>query len=139
MPNTSKTAAVLSVSSDPAHHADLERVLDPQWRLQICAGFAGVMDALRSGQLPLVIYDCDSLRGSWRSVLPKVAFRTNAPAMIMTSRLADASLWAEALNLGAWDVLAKPFDAAEVSRVLASALDHVNRLFPTHHQTAAVA
>jgi hypothetical protein len=35
----------------------------------------------------------------------------------VTSRLADERLWAEALNLGAWDVLAKPFDADEVIRI----------------------
>jgi FixJ family two-component response regulator len=41
--------------------------------------------------------------------------------LIVTSRLADEHLWAEALNLGAYDVLAKPFDQEEVIRVLSSA------------------
>jgi DNA-binding response OmpR family regulator len=36
----------------------------------------------------------------------------------VTSRHADDRLWAEALNLGAWDVLAKPFDPGEVVRVV---------------------
>ena len=36
----------------------------------------------------------------------------------MTSRLADDRLWSEALNLGAYDVLAKPYDPDEVLRVL---------------------
>ena len=38
------------------------------------------------------------------------------PLQIVTSRLANDRLWAEALNLGAYDVLARPFDAAEVLR-----------------------
>ena len=46
------------------------------------------------------------------------------PVLIVTSRLADEYLWAEALNLGAYDVLAKPFDASEVIRVLYSAWRH---------------
>ena len=42
----------------------------------------------------------------------------------MTSRLADERLWAEALNLGAWDVLAKPFDTNEVIRTVSIAGQH---------------
>ena len=39
----------------------------------------------------------------------------------MTCRVADDHLWAEALNVGAYDVLAKPFDRREVTRTLSSA------------------
>ena len=46
------------------------------------------------------------------------------PALIVTSRLADEHLWAEALNLGAWDVLAKPFDHREVIRGIRTAWQH---------------
>ena len=38
-----------------------------------------------------------------------------------TPRLAEGHLWVETLNLGACDVLAKPFDAAELEPVLNSA------------------
>jgi DNA-binding response OmpR family regulator len=41
--------------------------------------------------------------------------------LIVTSDLADDRLWAEALNLGAYDVLAKPFRAAEVFRTVSLA------------------
>ena len=37
---------------------------------------------------------------------------------------ADERLWAEALNLGAYDVLAKPFDRTEVMRVVSMAWMH---------------
>jgi len=43
------------------------------------------------------------------------------PELIVTSRLADDRLWAEALNLGAYDVLAKPFNRDEVLRSLSLA------------------
>jgi DNA-binding response OmpR family regulator len=36
--------------------------------------------------------------------------------------LADEYLWAEVLNLGGYDLLAKPFRDPEVKRVLAAAL-----------------
>jgi len=38
--------------------------------------------------------------------------------LIVTSRVADARLWAEVLNLGGFDVIAKPFHAPEVLHVL---------------------
>jgi hypothetical protein len=43
------------------------------------------------------------------------------PLLIVASRLADEYLWAEVLNLGGHDVLAKPFQGAEVQWVLESA------------------
>jgi len=41
--------------------------------------------------------------------------------MIVTSDHAESSLWADVLNLGAYDVLAKPFDKSEVIRVISLA------------------
>jgi hypothetical protein len=42
--------------------------------------------------------------------------------LVVASQLADGSLWAVVLNLGGYDVLAEPFEAAEVNRTLDSAL-----------------
>jgi DNA-binding response OmpR family regulator len=47
--------------------------------------------------------------------------------LIVTSRLADDRLWAEALNLGAYDVIAKPFEASEVVRIAGLACAHWNQ------------
>ncbi len=58
------------------------------------------------------------------------------PLLIVTSRLADEYLWAEALNLGAWDVLAKPFDREEVSRVLGFAWRHWQDRHGIHKATS---
>ena len=43
------------------------------------------------------------------------------PVLVVTSRLTDEYLWKEVLNLGAHDVLAKLFRAAQVQWVLESA------------------
>jgi FixJ family two-component response regulator len=51
------------------------------------------------------------------------------PYLIVTSRLADDDLWAEALNIGAFDVLAKPLGRTEVTRVLSSAWQHWQRQY----------
>ena len=46
------------------------------------------------------------------------------PLLIVTSSNADQTLWAEALHLGAYDVLSKPFARAEVIRIVSLAWLH---------------
>ena len=45
----------------------------------------------------------------------------HAPLLVVTSRLADDYLWAEASNVGAHDVVAKPFWKNELVWVLENA------------------
>ncbi len=61
--------------------------------------------------------------GNWKLLLDKVGELAHPPRVIVTSRLADERLWAEVLNLGGYDVLATPFDADEVQRVVSYAVD----------------
>ena len=73
--------------------------------------------------------DCD-----WKDVLEIALSLPNPPPVIVTSRLADEYLWAEVLNLGGYDVLAKPLDKQEVSRVLNLAWGHwANQAYPAEH------
>ena len=66
--------------------------------------------------------------GRWLDVLHLVREQPKELDVIVTDPQADAHFWAEALNLGAHDVLAKPFDAAEVVRTLSYAwLQWANR------------
>jgi FixJ family two-component response regulator len=68
-----------------------------------------------------VICECDLEPGNWKDVLDEVLALPQPPCVIVTSRLADDYLWAEALNVGAYDVLAKPFETEEVIRIVSSA------------------
>jgi Protein of unknown function (DUF2934) len=45
----------------------------------------------------------------------------NPPPLIVADCLADERLWAEVLNLGGYDLLAKPFDANGVLQVVSAA------------------
>jgi DNA-binding response OmpR family regulator len=56
--------------------------------------------------------------GDWRGVLEAAASLASPPPVIVTSHLADEYLWAEVLNLGGYDVLAKPFNKEEAFRTL---------------------
>ncbi len=69
----------------------------------------------------MVLCTDEPMPGNWRDLLERLDGLAEPPALVVTSRLADDSLWAEALNLGAYDVLAEPFDRTEVVRVLSLA------------------
>jgi len=49
------------------------------------------------------------------------------PLLIVASRLADERLWAEVLNLGGYDVLLKPFEPAELRRVIGNACIRISK------------
>lgn len=74
--------------------------------------------------IPVVLCERDLVPGAWTDVMERFNETPNPPSLIVTSRLADEHLWAKALNLGAWDVLAKPFDRIEVLRSVKSAWHH---------------
>jgi len=72
----------------------------------------------------VVVCERDLADGDWKDVLEVTVSLTNPPPVIVTSRHADEHLWAEVINLGGFDVLAKPLDKQEVSRVLNFAWEH---------------
>ncbi len=127
------TVVVLSVSPIDADHIFLEDVLnnsnctlcpDSKWTLYRSRTFASALNILSKSIIPIVVYECDSIPGRWKEMLAQLALLTNPPFLILTSRLADEYLWAEALNLGAYDVLVKPFDSKEVGRICCLAWLH---------------
>ena len=135
------TVTVLSVSPMADDHTSLssifersERILcsDSKWTLRPCATVESAIGALCQIRIPLVVTERDLAPGSWRDILENILMLPDPPVLIVTSRLADEYLWAEALNLGAYDVLAKPFDASDVVRVLDSAWRHWTDLHDHH-------
>jgi len=68
-----------------------------------------------------VVCERNLLPGTWKEMLDCLILLPQPSYLIVTAELADDYLWAEVLNLGAYDLLAKPFDGAEVSRVLSLA------------------
>jgi len=59
--------------------------------------------------------------GKWLDVLHLARDGPRATEVIVTDPQADARFWAEALNLGAYDLLAQPFYEPEVRRILYNA------------------
>jgi DNA-binding NtrC family response regulator len=74
---------------------------------------------LEAGIFQVVLSEAALEDGSWLDVL-KIAHSSNTE-LVVTHPWADARFWAEAINMGAYDVLAQPFFDTEVRRVLTSA------------------
>lgn len=94
----------------------------PKWELYqastLAEGFARLDEHRR---ISLVLCEQDLREGTWRQMLEHTGARVCPPLVIVTSQLADEQLWAEALNLGAYDVLLRPFQLKEVHRTLMAA------------------
>ena len=124
---------LLSVSPAAEDHISLKHIVaapewanytDSKWTLMSCSTLKKALAALREGNLPIVICDHDLPGGTWIELLEQTRTLPTPPYVIVASRMADDTLWAEALNLGAYDVLAKPFDAQEVVRIVSLAWLH---------------
>jgi DNA-binding response OmpR family regulator len=88
--------------------------------------FREAIQILNTSEYPVVVA-CEGVLpdGSWKDLYEFLsASLRNPPPFIVVSRHADESLWAEVLNLGGYDVLAKPFESAEVQRVMSMARRH---------------
>ena len=67
--------------------------------------------------------------GNWLDTLQLARESAQNLEVIVTDPQADARFWAEALNLGAYDLLAQPFYEPEVRRILYNACSRpVNRV-----------
>jgi DNA-binding NtrC family response regulator len=106
--------------------AQSQWLLCPQsrWELKTSRSLDAALLLLRQKQVPIVICERDLHGASWKALLEQAALLPDPPYLVVASRLADEYLWAEALNLGAYDVLAKPYETGEVVRVLSSAWLH---------------
>jgi len=115
--DASSTIHVLAVSSSPEEIASLRKIFShSRWRLSQAATCAEAISLAPAEPIRVVIGSANLQDGTWRDLLALCLSRAKPPKLIVASRVADDRLWAEALNLGAHDVLAVPFRAAEVFR-----------------------
>jgi DNA-binding NtrC family response regulator len=84
---------------------------------------------LRDQSVAVLLCERDHADGNWEDLLKATARLPAPPNLIVFSRLADESLWAQVLNLGGFDVLMTPFEAEEVLRVTFAAWSHWERGF----------
>ena len=111
--------AVLAVIPNDADRDALRGLFrQSNWLLSFTSSIAETIRSLKKAPVSVVLCDRDLRDGSWKDLLAAMGTLSRPPRLVVTSRLADAPLWAEALNLGCHDVLAQPFRASELFRVL---------------------
>ena len=127
------TVTVLSVTPYDEDQSWLENIIrHSKWRLYRADRLHSALTVLRQHEVGVILSE-DTLRPhSWTDMLDVIHHQEDAPAVIVTSRLADDRLWAEALRFGAYDVLAKPFKPDEVLRTVSLAWSN------WHHRHEAV-
>ena len=76
---------------------------------------------LRQDEYHVILTEAALPDGSWADVLLVARTCGSNVEVIVTDPHADARFWAEALNLGAYDMLAQPFYEPEVRRILTNA------------------
>jgi DNA-binding response OmpR family regulator len=115
--NPTRIVTVLSVSPFAEDYFSLQAVFNhSKWELYRADSLASALAVIRRREIGVVICERDLSAGTWIDMLEELTLLRDAPSLIVTSRLADERLWAEALNLGAYDVLAKPFERRELVR-----------------------
>jgi len=122
------TLTVLVVSPVEEDHLSLQAIIShpaySTWTLLSARDLVSAFALLQQHDIEVVVCEQELLPGSWIDVLKHLNALPVAPPLIVASRLADWHLWAKAMHLGAWDVLAKPFDLAELIRSVQSASQH---------------
>jgi response regulator RpfG family c-di-GMP phosphodiesterase len=117
---------LLSISPVEEDHLALEAILGHSTTMLFKArDINSALMLLQKHDTAVVFCERDLVPRTWIDVLEHIKALPITPSLLVTSRLADERLWAEALNLGAWDVLVShPFVRDEVIRCVESGWRH---------------
>ena len=115
-------SGVLFVSPRREDATTLSRMLDSLFMpLAHVADCKHARTAIENSAYQVILTEASLPDGTWLDVLGLARLLTPGTEVIVTDRFADARFWAEALNLGAYDLIAQPFATTEVQRILANA------------------
>jgi DNA-binding NtrC family response regulator len=102
--------------------------------LEHCPSLEDARSKLQQGDYDVILTEADLPDGRWLDVLHLAREHPREMEVIVTDPQADARFWAEALNLGAYDLLAQPFYEPEVRRILYNACSR-----PAYHRFSMAA
>ena len=124
-PRTAGRLTVLSLSPLDDDHLSIQAIIGHStWVHLPCYELGSAVNLFQKYEIAVILCAEHLRDGSWMDVLDHISFLPDPPSLIVISRAANERLWAEALNLGAWDVLAKPLDRREVIRSVKSGWQH---------------
>jgi DNA-binding NtrC family response regulator len=119
---TNPNLGILSVSAAPEDHTIVRQsVSGISCSLQTAEDCRSALEHLGNRRIAVVVCERELPDGTWRDILEHLGSAPGRPLLIVISRVADDRLWAEVLNMGGYDVLAKPLNAEEARHVLMTA------------------
>ncbi len=113
---------VLHVSAVESERASLRHLFGhSNWELRQVRTVGEAVPALAARPASVLICDRHAPGGGWRAMLNAALDAPWPPALIVAAGDPDLTFWAEALELGAYDVLWTPLSPGEVFAVIQSA------------------
>ncbi len=127
---------ILFVSGHPDDACRLSQMLQPlPLALDHAEDLRHARAQLQRREYHVILAEAALPDGNWLDALRLARECPHNPELIVTCAHADARFWAEALNMGVYDLLAQPFYDAEVRRILHNAC---SRRAPQSSAMAAV-
>lgn len=106
----------------------LSRMLEPlELQFEHVHSVAQARMRLTTHDYAVVLTEADLPDGTWVHILDLAQAAVPRMEVLVTDPLADSRFWAEALNLGAYDIIAQPFRESEVQRILSNACSRSSR------------
>jgi two-component system response regulator PilR (NtrC family) len=113
---------ILFLSGRPEDARRISQMVQPiHVSVEYAATLHHARTKLRECEYDLVLTEATLPDGNWLDVLHLVRSTPQELEVIVTDPQADSRLWSEALNRGAYDLIAQPFYEPEVQRILANA------------------
>jgi len=122
-PRSRDRISVLTVLCNRREQSELVRLLShSNWDIHCAQSLVQAAAFLRTVTVGVVVAQYQPCgEYAWRKLLEETWRVTPAPRLIVTDRLADESMWAEVLNLGAHDLIVQPFVPRDVFHVITCA------------------
>jgi DNA-binding NtrC family response regulator len=115
---------VMIVDDEPAARFGMRRALEKEGYLILEADSIASSDRVLESENPqVVLLDVKLASDSGMEYLPQLVVRKNAPIVIMVTAHGSERMAVEAIKLGAYDYLAKPFDVDELRILVRNALE----------------
>ncbi len=114
--------SVLAISPTAEDNVSLQHIFShSNWRLECVDTLREALASLNQNVASVVISAAILPDADWRKVLEALRNFPKQPPLIVAAQAADDTLWQQVLDSGGYDVLAKPFVAGEVIRVVSLA------------------
>jgi len=110
---------VVSASPEGSDHASLRSILHGlRWHLAEASSPEDARRAVIDAETPVLVLAGDVSCSEWRALAVDICHAPNPPKIVLAAHPAAENLWAEALDLDCFDVLAKPYATEEVIRLI---------------------